>query len=64
MTGGTGGTLNYTLFSNSTRTTEWTTTASINGTDVGTTPVYGRIPKAQNQPAGSYTDTVVATITF
>lgn len=56
--------LNYTLFSDPTRLAEWTTVASISGVDVGTVPVYGRIPAGQNQPAGSYTDTVVATITF
>ncbi|MFM6073490.1 MAG: spore coat protein U domain-containing protein, partial [Dolichospermum sp.] len=26
--------------------------------------VYGRIGRGQNVPAGSYTDTVVATVTF
>jgi spore coat protein U-like protein len=56
--------LNYKLFSDSTRNTEWTTAATIPGVDVGTVSVYGRIPAGQNQPAGSYTDTVVATITF
>ena len=33
------------------------------GTETSLT-VYGRIPAGQNVPAGSYSDTVVATVTF
>jgi spore coat protein U-like protein len=56
--------LNYTLYTDSARTTEWLSTATINGVAVGSVPVYGRIPVDQNQPVGSYADTIVATIVF
>jgi spore coat protein U-like protein len=57
-------TLNYTLYTNSPPTTPWETTVTVPGVDVGTVPVYGLIPINQNKPVGSYSDTVVATITF
>ena len=62
--------LSYGLFSDSTRSTVWGNTT---GTGVGYTAassaatgitVYGRIIASQDVPAGSYSDTVVATITF
>lgn len=61
--------LSYALYSNSDRTTVWGNTA---GTGVAHTgsgsataiTVYGQIAAGQNVPAGSYVDTVVATITF
>jgi spore coat protein U-like protein len=63
MTSG-GNFLNYTLYTDSGRTTEWLSTASISGVDVGSVPVYGRIPINQNAPIGDYADTVVATVDF
>jgi spore coat protein U-like protein len=61
--------LNYQLYTEVTHTTVWGNDTS---SDVGTNgtganqdiTVYGRVPAGQNVPTGSYTDTVVATITF
>lgn len=62
--------LGYSLYSNSLRTTVWGNTAltgvvyvpaSASPTNVN---VYGRITALQDVPAGSYADTVVATISF
>jgi spore coat protein U-like protein len=61
--------LSYVLFQDSARTTAWGNTA---GTGVGHTgtgtinniSVYGRLAAGQNVPAGSYADTVIATVTF
>ena len=63
-------TVNYTLYSNSGRTTVWgntigtdTVAATGNGAAQNYT-VYGRIP-AQTTPApGSYTDTITVTVTY
>jgi spore coat protein U-like protein len=61
--------LNYTLYQNSAKTTIWGdstntgVTLSGDGSD-GPTTVYGRIPGGQSVPAGSYSDTVTATVTF
>ena len=61
--------LSYALYSDSGRTTAWGNTAGAGVAHTGTgtataLTVYGRIPAAQNVPAGSYVDTVVATVTF
>jgi spore coat protein U-like protein len=59
--------LDYQLYTDSEHTTVWdnTTGQSVTGTGASSpTTVYGVITKGQNVPAGSYTDTVVATITF
>jgi spore coat protein U-like protein len=61
--------LSYDLYSDAARTTVWGNTA---GTGLGHTgtgaavalTVYGSVPGGQNKPAGSYSDTVVATVTF
>ncbi len=62
--------LAYALFSDSNRSVPWGNTA---GTSVGYTStssassnltVYGRITSGQDVTAGSYTDTVIATISF
>ena len=63
--------LTYELYLDSTRTTVWGT-AGVNLFSAGAAPskvarpftVYGRIPSGQDVPAGSYTDTVVATVNF
>lgn len=61
--------LAYFLYSEATRTTVWGNTAGTGlahtgtGSQVGLT-VYGRVTGGQNVPTGSYSDTVVATVTF
>jgi spore coat protein U-like protein len=62
--------LSYALFSDLARTTEWGNTAGtgVDYTSIGSAAasviVYGRIAASQDLPAGAYTDTVVATVTF
>lgn len=65
--------LNYTLYTDTGRTTVWgnaadTTTVKITGTGTGAAQantIYGRVPSGQNTvKAGSYADTVTVTITF
>jgi spore coat protein U-like protein len=62
--------LSYALFSDSNRSVTWGNTAGtgVSYTSAGSASqpilVYGRIAASQDLPAGSYTDTVVATITF
>lgn len=61
--------LSYSLYTDSTRLLLWGNTALTGKayTGVGTSEnvtVYGSVAAAQNVPAGTYTDTVVATITF
>ncbi len=61
--------LSYTLFSDAGLTTEWGNTVGTGVAHVGTgtstdLPVYGTIPAAQNVPVGSYSDSVLATVTF
>jgi spore coat protein U-like protein len=66
---GTADFLSYALFSDAGLTTAWGNTA---GTGVGHTgdgashdlTVYGNLLAGQNVPVGTYTDTVVATISF
>ncbi len=61
--------LSYSLFSDSSRTTVWGNTSgtgvghSGTGSATGVT-VYGQVSGGQNVPAASYSDTVVATVTF
>jgi spore coat protein U-like protein len=61
--------LNYYLYKNSGRTTVWgnTTVTGLAPTADGTAQdsmVYATIPAGQNVPAGSYTDTVTATVNY
>ena len=70
--------INYNLYTDSGRTSAWTTTTSttsctggtgtcVTGTGTGSTQsvtVYGRVPPQSSQAPGSYTDTVVITFTF
>jgi spore coat protein U-like protein len=64
-----GSLMSYDLFQDNAMTVPWGNTA---GTGVGYTgtgtsgsvTVYGQVAGAQNVPAGTYNDTVVATITF
>ena len=70
MTGPASATLNYILFRDSARTQNWGNTV---GTDTLLTQgngtalqygVYGQLPAGQNPNAGSYSDTIIATITY
>jgi len=60
--------LTYEMYSDSGRTTVWNATNTVSYTALtkATTGVtlYGRVPAGQDVPVGSYTDSVVATITF
>ncbi|MGC4089838.1 MAG: spore coat U domain-containing protein [Polyangiaceae bacterium] len=67
--GATSNYLSYTIFQDSGHNTAWGNTTptglAYTGTGSSTTlSVYGRVAAAQNVPAGTYTDVVVATITF
>lgn len=69
MANGTDAFLNYALFRDSARGQAWGIGAdamSVTATSkaAATYPVYGRIPGGQDQPEGTYTDTVVATVNF
>jgi spore coat protein U-like protein len=69
MTSG-GATVNYTLYSDSGRTSVWGTTIGTNtvtGTGNGTGQnytVYGRVPSQTTPAPGTYTDTVTVTVTY
>ena len=62
--------LNYALYSNAARTTNWGVTVgtdTVAGTGTGanqTLTVYGNVPASQFIAAGSYTDSITATITY
>lgn len=69
MYDGTANYLSYTLYSDAGRTTEWGNDAATDVEETGNgaaqvKTVYGSVDAAQNVPAASYTDTVVATVTF
>lgn len=61
--------LSYQLYSDSGRTVVWgndaTSDVDVTGTGAAVdTTVYGSVTAGQNVPSGSYTDTVVATVSF
>jgi len=61
--------LAYSLYQDAGRTTVWgnTTPTGVTGTGTGSAvqlTVFGQIPAGQSKPAGTYADTVVATVTF
>jgi spore coat protein U-like protein len=61
--------LSYTLYSDAGRTTEWGNTGGTGVPHTGTgsltdLDVFGTLLHGQNKPVGTYTDTVVATVTF
>lgn len=62
--------LNYGLFSDSGRTVTWggtpaTAPTAVTATGLATPiTIYASIPAAQSQPAATYTDSVIATVTF
>jgi spore coat protein U-like protein len=65
-----GATVNYTLYSDSGRTTVWGNTVStdtVAGTGNGTGQsftVYGRIPTQTTPAPGNYADTITVTVTY
>ena len=61
--------ISYSLYQDSGRSAVWGNTAGTGVSHTGSgaataISVYGRISAGQNLPAGSYSDTVVATVTF
>lgn len=71
MSDGATHTLNYSLYNDALRTTNWgntVPTGAVTGSGLGLVAVphivYGRIPASQGVPTGSYTDTVQITVTF
>lgn len=70
MTGTDAAGLSYELYRNSTRTNNWGNTVGTDtepGTGTGASQsltVYGRIPAGQWVQAGSYADTITATVTY
>jgi spore coat protein U-like protein len=69
MTGPGSSLLHYSLFSNSTHTTNWGNSSGswVSGTGNGSAQgltIYGQIPAGQYPTPGNYSDTIVATITY
>lgn len=71
MTDGNTNTLNYSLYTDSARSTNWDDaggTNTVSGTGDGTAlshTVYGRVPSGQETtPVGTYTDTITVTVTY
>lgn len=61
--------LSYSLYQDAGRSTVWGNTGGTGVANTGTgtqvaVTVYGAVAAGQNVPAGSYSDTVVATVTF
>jgi spore coat protein U-like protein len=63
--------LNYSLFSDASRTVNWGNTVGTDTVHVGSATgaaenhtVYGRIPTGQYVTAGSYSDTITVTVTY
>lgn len=69
LTDGSSHFLTYSLYSDNGRSTVWGNTAATGVASTGTgaqvaLTVYGAVDAGQNVPTGSYSDTVVATVTF
>jgi len=68
MSDGSSNVMSYQLYSDSGRTSVWNNDTGVSHTGTGsevTLTVYGKVPAGQNTlPAGSYNDTVQATVTF
>jgi spore coat protein U-like protein len=67
MIDGGGNLMTYSIFSNFGRTANWENVTGQATTPTGSAvdiPIYGRVNQGQSLPAGDYTDTVVATVTF
>jgi spore coat protein U-like protein len=67
MTNGTTN-INYYLYSDTARSTQWNTLSMQSGTGSGADQsytIYGRIPSGQSVLyTGTYSDTVIATVTY
>jgi len=69
MTGG-AATIDYQMFSDTARTTNWgdtVATDTVSSTGTGSTQsftIYGRVPAQATPATGTYTDTVTVTVTF
>lgn len=64
-------TLSYALYQEAARTSNWGNTPGTDTPPATTAPVgpssltvYGRVPAAQNVPAGGYSDTITVTVTY
>jgi spore coat protein U-like protein len=70
MSGPGSATLNYSLYQDSSHSTNWGNsvgTDTVLGTAIGavqTLTIYGQVPANQYPAAGSYSDTITATITY
>jgi spore coat protein U-like protein len=70
MTGPAGALLNYKMFSNSGRTTNWgntigtDTVAGTGNNGIQNLTVYGEIPSGQTVALGSYADVIITTLTY
>ena len=69
MTSGAGDSVIYGLYQNAARSVPWGTAnaSTLGGTGTAATqtiPVYGRVPGQVTPPPGTYSDTVVATVTY
>lgn len=70
MRSGSGQFVRYELYRNAARSQRWGRTLNLDtelGTGSGTAQsitVYGRVPAPQSVPAGSYSDTIVVTVTY
>jgi len=71
MTGTASATVDYTIYRDTARTEVWgdgtTSTFTVSGTGTGTGQAqtgYGRVPPQSTPAAGTYTDTITATVTF
>jgi spore coat protein U-like protein len=65
MTGTGSALLGYALYSDTGRTVNFATTASITGSGAAQPiTIYGQIPAGEYVAPGSYTDTITATVTY
>ncbi|WP_036285360.1 spore coat U domain-containing protein [Methylocystis sp. ATCC 49242] len=71
MTGPASATVDYTIYRDPSRTEVWgdgvSSTFTVSGTGTGTGQAqtgYGRVPSQSTPAAGTYTDTITATVTF
>jgi spore coat protein U-like protein len=70
MTSGGGATINYSLYTDSGRTTVWGNTIGTNtvaGTGSGSSQgltVFGRIPPQTTPAPATYSDSIIATVTY
>jgi spore coat protein U-like protein len=59
--------VNYDIYSDSSRTTAWTTTSGVTGSGTGSDQpmtLYGSVPVQSAAPAGDYADQVTVTVNY